>query len=185
MKRLNPSTNLLFKRGDIREDGMIFFAYSCKYKNGKLIYVYERWFDKDKFEFEKSKLKTLGIKDHKKRRNNPKSRAMILFRDMVRRANKSEALVEIDIPWIQNKIEKGFCELTGLPFDLDVLKGNTTNPYAPSIDRIDPKNRNYSLNNCRLVLCFVNRALNEYTEDQSLPILEAMVNSIKERYTND
>ena len=30
MKRINPTTNLPFKRGDIRSDGYIFFSYSVK-----------------------------------------------------------------------------------------------------------------------------------------------------------
>lgn len=32
MKRLNPETNTIFRRGDVRQDGYIFFAYTNKRK---------------------------------------------------------------------------------------------------------------------------------------------------------
>lgn len=32
MKRLNPQTNIHFHRGDVRQDGYIFFAYTNKRK---------------------------------------------------------------------------------------------------------------------------------------------------------
>lgn len=32
MKRLNPETNVHFRRGDLRKDGYIFFAYTNKRK---------------------------------------------------------------------------------------------------------------------------------------------------------
>ena len=41
MKRLNPTTNMPFKRGDTREDGFVFFNYTGKLKSNG--YFQERW----------------------------------------------------------------------------------------------------------------------------------------------
>ena len=84
----------------------------------------------------------------------------------------------IDQKRIQTIIETGKCQLTGLPFDL--LQEQTTfqNPYAPSLDRID-SSLGYLDSNVRVVLAAVNRALGQEGETTMLPILEAMVASIK------
>lgn len=41
MKRLNPNTNQPFKRGDVREDGYVFFNYTSKLKSNG--FFQERW----------------------------------------------------------------------------------------------------------------------------------------------
>jgi hypothetical protein len=41
MKRLNPTTKEPFKRGDVREDGYVFFNYTTKLKSDG--YFMERW----------------------------------------------------------------------------------------------------------------------------------------------
>lgn len=41
MKRLNPNTNQPFKRGDMREDGYVFFNYTGKLKSNG--FFQERW----------------------------------------------------------------------------------------------------------------------------------------------
>jgi len=178
MKRINSNTGLPFKRGDIREeDGFVFLSYvssSCKTK-----FLLERWFSPEDFKLQINQLKLWGEKDHKIRRNNFTSRAKMLLQGAKTRAKKSKSLCTIDSQWIEERLEKGLCELTNIPFELESVTEYTTNPYGPSIDRIDPKNRNYTKDNCRIILSFANRALNECTQEQALPILEAMVKGIK------
>ena len=41
MKRLNPDTGKPFKRGDMRDDGKVFFVYSATV--GKSAFKGERW----------------------------------------------------------------------------------------------------------------------------------------------
>ncbi len=41
--------------------------------------------------------------------------------------------------WIEEKVKAGYCEVTGIPFDLDTrrTKIHACNPWVPSLDRID------------------------------------------------
>jgi len=172
MKRLNPATNLLFKRGDVREDGYIFYNYSNVIKkNG---YYKENWFQPEKFKKYKKQVFDAYT--------TIKGRACTLLANAKTRAKKDKAEVSIDIPFIIDGLQRGTCELTGILFDLLRTGKNSKNLYGPSLDRRDSKNKNYTKENTRIVLYLVNNALNEFTEEQALPILKAMVKAIEEKY---
>lgn len=57
MKRLNSNTNQPFKRGDVREDGYIFFNYTTKLKSNG--FFMERWLSPEASDKAKNKDKTL------------------------------------------------------------------------------------------------------------------------------
>lgn len=65
---------------------------------------------------------------------------------------------------IQRRIDAGYCELTGYPFDLTPAGVGSRRFNSPSLDRIDCK-RGYTYDNVRVVLTLVNVALNEWGED--------------------
>jgi hypothetical protein len=75
-------------------------------------------------------------------------------------------------------LKVGVCQLTGLPFDFSKSKTSSKNAHAPSLDRID-SSKGYTKENVRVVLYLVNIALGEYSDEEALPILEAMVKGIK------
>ena len=75
--------------------------------------------------------------------------------------------------WLEQKIKAGFCELSGLPFDLSFDTEFTHNPNAPSIDRIDC-NKGYTPENCRVVLWSLNHALSEYGLDYLIKVVNAI-----------
>ncbi len=100
------------------------------------------------------------------------------------RAKKRNADCEITEAWIIKKLIQGHCELSGLPFDLTPSTRHRTNPYAPSLDRINSDIKNYTPENTRLVLASVNLALNEFGTDIMLPILKAMVDTIEKPDAN-
>jgi hypothetical protein len=81
---------------------------------------------------------------------------------------------EITQEWLEEKLKKGVCEFTGLPFDFNPSTEFFKNPYAPSLDRIDSKNKCYTPENTRVVLSLVNLALNEFGEKAAAPIIKAM-----------
>lgn len=115
-----------------------------------------------------------------KRRKRPKVRANILLNAAKRRCKKSLGVVTVTEKWVEEKLKAGFCELTKLPFDFNPSKIGHNNAYAPSLDRIDSDNPDYSLKNTRVVLASVNRALNEHGDKYLLPILKAMVSGIEQ-----
>lgn len=53
MKRLNPNTNEPFKRGDVRQDGFVFFNYTAKLKSDG--FFLERWLSPEVSEKRKAK----------------------------------------------------------------------------------------------------------------------------------
>ena len=77
--------------------------------------------------------------------------------------------------WFVERL-KGTCALTNLPFVFE-----PGSAYAPSLDRIDSTNPNYTPDNCRIVLFLVNCALNKYGETTAFPILKALVKCIESR----
>ena len=172
MKRLNPATGLPFKMGDIREDGLVFWGYTTSStKNG---FFYESWLASETHK----KQRINGNKRKEKHVRTNWGRAVRLFNGAVARSKKHNRVVEINTEWVYQKLEKGICDLTGLPFSLE-LRGKThMNPYAPSLDRID-SNVGYTETNTRVVLAAVNLALGQHGAKVMLPILKAMVNAIE------
>ena len=122
----------------------------------------------------------LSSKDYsKKYACTSRGRASKLLNGAKRRCVKSGGKVSITQNWIEEKLKIGVCELTNLKFDFLPSKDSFNNAYAPSLDRIDSKNKNYSEENTRIVLAAVNRALNEHGDMYLLPILKAMVSGIE------
>lgn len=79
---------------------------------------------------------------------------------------------------------KGVCEVSGLAFTLaygnqpGVKAGQRVErrPWAPSIDRIDNL-KGYYVENCRLVCCVANLAMNEWGE----PVLHRLAHAVASR----
>lgn len=71
MKRTNPKTKLPFKRGDLREDGYVFFNYTSKLKSDG--FFLERWLNPESSEAVKTKdkLKKKATYQRKSDRHSP------------------------------------------------------------------------------------------------------------------
>lgn len=167
MKRTNPTTQLPFSRGDIRSDGKVFLGYA-KEINKKTGVFYERW------------ACSSYLKNYHKKYNKTYP-AKVLYLGAKHRAIKNNSECTITEEWVQEKINKGFCELTGLPFDLEYFSESKNNPYSPSLDRIDSKNKNYSPDNVRVVLSFINIAINDLGLEKALPIFKALIEKTDEK----
>jgi hypothetical protein len=78
----------------------------------------------------------------------------------------------------------GFCEATGMPFEVDlVVKSNGDNfqhPFAPSIDRIDPE-VGYDPSNVQVVVRGYNMLKGEGSIYQARQIAAALVNNTKKK----
>ena len=71
------------------------------------------------------------------------------------RSKKKKLKFDLDEWWLANKMNKGVCEVTGLPFSLERDKYNKRR-FAPSIDKIDP-DKGYTQDNCQLVCWMYNQ----------------------------
>ena len=104
----------------------------------------------------------LPVKPRKKQHaGTAKSRASLLLSGAKRRSKDRSLLCTLTKSWVRAKVEAGCCELTRVAFDFSSPAGTRVNPYAPSIDRIDPK-LGYTPDNCRVVCTWVNIAMNEH-----------------------
>ena len=103
-----------------------------------------------------------------------RNRARDLMRHARFRASKNGLAFDLDkhIPEMQQRIDAGTCEVTGLPFNL--YGGRTWD--SPSLDRIDCR-KGYLYSNLRIVLYAVNSALGNWGEEKFLQ----MARSIMER----
>jgi hypothetical protein len=103
-------------------------------------------------------------------RANPKYRATHIFHVCKNRAAKKGLPFEITREWIHERLIKGICEATGIPFILD----EETGVWSPSIDRIDPA-KGYTPDNCRLVIMAFNGAKHTGTDADVLRLAEAVL----------
>lgn len=166
MKRLNPENSMPFKHGDIREDGFVFICYNTKRVKSNGFFT-ECW--KSPESYIKANLREA------KQNRDIKHTVSKLLKNAKARAKKYGGTVTITKEWLERRLVAGISELSGLPFILNA----TDNIYSPSVDRRDSKNRDYTPENCRMILWGENQALNSNTDEEMLPILEAMVEAIK------
>lgn len=181
MKRLNPKTNKPFKRGDVREDGCIFFQYNkTRITNGFFV---ESWLEPSIFE------KTNYVSRSGKQRT-PANLATTLLScakgrcrgtayKIKRGKPPTNGIVTITKEWIQERIEHGICEATG-----DVLTTEPNKDNTASLDRIDPKNPNYTPENARIVTWQFNNMKGAYTDEEFIRVAEALKNVIKKSTTS-
>lgn len=109
--------------------------------------------------------------------NHVKIRAQRLYGNAQKRA-KALGWPEPDFgsKWIEEKILAGFCEVTGILFDLTTQTTSTVhakNPWVPSIDRIDSA-KPYLKNNVQLVVYMYNVCKSEFTHKDVVKFCRAV-----------
>jgi hypothetical protein len=77
--------------------------------------------------------------------------------------------VDFNTEWIYEKIMNGYCEATGIPFDLtsEIAGSHTKNPWVPSIDRIDSA-KPYIKSNVQIVVYMYNVCKSEFSHQDVL-----------------
>lgn len=102
--------------------------------------------------------------------NTPRIRASRLLSGAKKRSIQLGLEFDLDLEWIAERIERGFCEVTGLPFDL--ITGRSS--FAPSLDRINPS-KGYTKDNVKVVAWAYNAAKGAGTHDDVLRLAQALV----------
>jgi hypothetical protein len=103
-----------------------------------------------------------------------RGRALTLLSSAERRSYKFDEKLEIDFDFIYDKLDKGVCEVTGIPFDFNKCDKYDKNPYAPSIDRID-SSIGYTKNNTRIVIWQYNLMKGEISDTELLDLCKIII----------
>ncbi len=115
--------------------------------------------------------------------NSVKVRAQRLYGNAHKRSKANNwPAPDFSSSFIEEKILNGFCEVTGIPFDLDTKKSSshTKSPWVPSLDRID-NSKPYSKDNIQLVVFMYNVCKSEFRHEdvvkfcRSVALMEAEV----------
>lgn len=77
--------------------------------------------------------------------------------------------------WLVGKLERGVCEVTGIPFEIEFNGGRVARPFTPSLDRIDPS-KPYTEDNTQVVCWIYNRAKGVNDHSAVVTLAEAIVN---------
>lgn len=112
----------------------------------------------------------------KKLENHQKAsfRASTLMVSVGTRCRKSNLPMEIDATWIQDILERGVCQVSGIPFDFGKHPSTRRNPFGPSVDQI-VAGKGYTLENSRIVLTALNLALCEWGVDTYVQIAQEVL----------
>ena len=93
------------------------------------------------------------------------------------RAKKQGWAFDLTISWIGERIDKGFCEATGIRFSKSY-----GSPWIPSVDRIDSK-KGYTQDNCWVVCWAFNNMKSDFGIIKLLELCEIVVKN-KENILN-
>jgi len=98
-----------------------------------------------------------------KRLASPKGRAGNIYRAARRRALAKGIYFSLSVSRIERALVLGVCERTGVEFDLSRPEGVSRNPYAASIDRIDPF-LGYTDENVQIVVSMYNLGKSQFSD---------------------
>lgn len=159
------------------DDGRVFLRYTTSRKG----HITESWAKTmDDYLLRSNRMKVLRNRHNGGQFRKAGRVASALLSHCKERAKDRGGVVTIDHSWIKDRLERGVSELTGVPLVIPANK--TTHSCAPSIDRIDRADPNYSPSNSRVITFQENMALGPFTEAESLPNIEALYVALKQRH---
>ena len=104
----------------------------------------------------------------------PRRRATILLQTCKMRAKKIGKPFNLRREWLLEKLERGYCEATGILFQYEAGNGSASKgKYGPSIDRID-SSKGYTEDNCQVVIFQYNVAKGQWSESDLRNLAEAI-----------
>lgn len=163
-KRLEPASPIARKRCSVCGSREVWPK-----KHGMCAHHYRQWYNAN----HRDPVKQLA-RVNRFFRGNPAKRLLWSCR---LRARHQGCAFDLDEAWVQQRLDNGICEATGIPFALDPSqtgRGAARNFHTPSVDRIDPK-QGYVKSNCRLVIWQFNLAKGPYSDRDVLLMARALV----------
>lgn len=119
----------------------------------------------------------------KKFYESPDGRAKTLFNNAKKSPTSKKFPFTLTLEHLENGIRFGFCAVTGVKFDLtdnyQKRHGAVKNPYAPSVDRIDPR-KGYSNENTRVVIWQYNLMKGEMTDSELVELCKLILGKIND-----
>lgn len=103
-------------------------------------------------------------------------RAIHMNNNAKRRAKINKVDYDLDVSWIEERLNHGFCEVTGIAFVIkeNQGKGHRVNSFSPSIDRIDQTGP-YTQENCQMTCWIYNRAKGAFPLDDLYTMVKALI----------
>lgn len=111
----------------------------------------------------------------------PYGRAYRLFSGAMKSATTKKYGSTLTFAHVLAGVERGTCAVTGLKFDLIKAEKTRNNPYAPSLDRINPK-LPYTNENVRVVIWQYNMMKGEISDIELYTIAHAVIKGIEKQW---
>lgn len=139
-------------------------------KNKRLMNPEE--FNRKRREKRASRVEVIRARERAARVKNP---AYWHLKGVKRRAKGADLACDLDMNWINDRLNRGVCELSGIQFDMDRSTGGFSmmKLNGPTVDRKNPKGP-YTKANCRMILWWLNRALSDKGEEYALSVFRAI-----------
>ncbi len=118
-----------------------------------------------------------GKQRRRKFNNSFKGTIYTLYSGARHRAKKHNREFSITKEWLEKKVKKGVCEVTGVPFEYDNKKEYKSAPFIPSLDR---KNRKigYTPRNTQVVINAYNIMKWEWSKKDLKKLIEIVKNKL-------
>lgn len=105
-------------------------------------------------------------------------RAQNLVYGSKHRAKKLGLEFDLTTAWLEERLQAGVCEVTGLPFEFPEvevgMKGGPKSNWIPSLDRVDPS-RGYTQDNIKVVVWCYNGAKASGTHEDVMRLARALM----------
>lgn len=167
LKAISPNSGKAFTLGE-KFEGQYFRCYR------KLNGLQVPSFFSSISAYEKFKLK---LKRHSDNKNLIGLIANNLLHDCKKRAKKHGSIVTLKFTDVIEVLRKGYCQGSMPP--LKFVFDKPGSPFSPSLDRIDSSNKNYTLDNVRVVCRGINLARSNFTDEECLKISKGLIGFIE------
>lgn len=178
MRRYRAKQRAKHQNGDVRADGFVFRSgqwhspealvrqveYSRRYEidnRDRVAAARRRWRDAHQGAYQRE------------RRQQIAARAYYLLQNCRARGRERGVEFSLTKPWLVERLTRGVCEASGLPFVLERHSAAFIGPFSPSLDRRDPA-QGYTETNTLVVITMHNFCKGQWGPDEHRRYIEAM-----------